>query len=312
LPTRSDEEALVASQKAAEAATAAAQTASTLPAAPRGGLARRNGEGDGGHLSSGLLQVGCGRAELLSTMLEAVDRGLGGACPPLYGCSCTPKTPSERTPSPRCSLALPTDHQGMWNDVLALAVDAPAPTAAAAAAAPSPPRGPAAASPEAASAALRQRALELAEVVLRGGHVAPWTAVAPLVALCTDPSPSTRARALRVLRTHHEKHADFVSDRLAPAGVAEAWRLHRRLWDGAHPGVPPPAAPKAEALQGLGAVYAELVQVGRGPAGGALGARFCERQAAAGSRRRLAPGGGWLQAAAGSRQGGRERRAAAA
>jgi hypothetical protein len=47
----------VASQKAAEAATAAAQTASTLPAAPRAALARRNGEGDGGHLSSGLLQV---------------------------------------------------------------------------------------------------------------------------------------------------------------------------------------------------------------------------------------------------------------
>lgn len=49
---------MVASQKANEAASAASQQASTLPAAARGGLARQNGEGDGSHLSSGLLQVG--------------------------------------------------------------------------------------------------------------------------------------------------------------------------------------------------------------------------------------------------------------
>jgi hypothetical protein len=47
----------VAGQKAAEAASAAAQGASTLPAAPRAALAKQNGQGDGGHLSSGLLQV---------------------------------------------------------------------------------------------------------------------------------------------------------------------------------------------------------------------------------------------------------------
>lgn len=95
----------------------------------------------------------------------------------------------------------------------------------------------------------------------RGGHVAPWTAVAPLVALCTDPAPDNRRVALRVLRQMAEKHSKFVSDYLAPAGVAEAWRLHRRLWDAAHPGMPAPFAPRAEAVRGLGEVYAEVVQV---------------------------------------------------
>jgi cohesin loading factor subunit SCC2 len=183
----------------------------------------------------------------------------------------------------------------MWNDVLALAVDAPAPPAAGSAGAPP---GGAPPAPDAASSALRRRGLELIEVVLRGGHVAPWTAVAALVALCTDPTPDTRARALRVLKTHHEKHSDFVSDRLAPAGVSEAWRLHRRLWDGAHPGVPPPAAPRAEALRGLGDVYAELVQVRAGAGGGGGGGVPGGGRGGGGARG--AGGGGGRQARAGA------------
>ncbi|KAI8475824.1 MAG: hypothetical protein J3K34DRAFT_517001 [Monoraphidium minutum] len=201
---RCDEDSMLASQKAAEAANVASQQASTVAAPARAALARQNGEGDGGHLSSGLLQA----------------RALGGG--------------------------------DMWAEVLALAVEAPSRGGAAG---PSP-----GAAPEAAAAALRRKALELIEVVLRGGHVAPWTAVAPLAALCTDPSPETRRAALRVLRVTFEKYPDYVSDHLAPAGVAEAWRLQRRLWEAAHPSMPPPGAPRAEAARGLGDVYAELVQ----------------------------------------------------
>ena len=34
----------------------------------------------------------------------------------------------------------------------------------------------------------------------RGGLVGPWTAVTPLMALCTDPHDDIRGRALRLLR----------------------------------------------------------------------------------------------------------------
>lgn len=39
----------------------------------------------------------------------------------------------------------------------------------------------------------------------RGGLVGPWTAVAPLMALCTDPHEDVRGRALRMLRQLCEK-----------------------------------------------------------------------------------------------------------
>ena len=229
---RCDEDALLTNQRAAEAAAAAAAAPSTLPAQPRGRLQKRNGEGDGGHLSSGLLQDLW--TDLLALAVDtaaapAIGGGGAGGTPGALGAS---PTPSPGGPSP---LRTPGSAAG---------------AGAAAGGAP----------PEAAAAATRRRALELIEVVLRGGHVAPWTAVAPLVALCADPAPDTRGRALRVLRQTHDKYPDFVAERLAPAGVAEAWRLHRRLWDAAHPGVPPPAAPRPEALQGLGDVYAQLVQ----------------------------------------------------
>lgn len=38
-----------------------------------------------------------------------------------------------------------------------------------------------------------------------GGLVGPWTAVAPLMALCTDPHEDIRGRALRMLRQLCEK-----------------------------------------------------------------------------------------------------------
>lgn len=34
----------------------------------------------------------------------------------------------------------------------------------------------------------------------RGGLVGPWTALSPLMALCTDPLEEIRSRALRMLR----------------------------------------------------------------------------------------------------------------
>jgi cohesin loading factor subunit SCC2 len=48
--------------------------------------------------------------------------------------------------------------------------------------------------------AVRQRAFELMEAVLRAGLVAPWTAVPHMVALSTDPSHALAQRARRVLR----------------------------------------------------------------------------------------------------------------
>ena len=38
------------------------------------------------------------------------------------------------------------------------------------------------------NAAVRRAALQLIEAVLRGGHVAPWTAIPALVTLTTDPN----------------------------------------------------------------------------------------------------------------------------
>lgn len=48
------------------------------------------------------------------------------------------------------------------------------------------------------AAQMRRKALELIEVVMRGGLVAPWTAVAPLVALLTDEALDTQQAALKV------------------------------------------------------------------------------------------------------------------
>ena len=47
---------------------------------------------------------------------------------------------------------------------------------------------------------VHRRVLDLIEVVQRGGLAAPWLAVAPLVALATDPVPETSAKAIKLLK----------------------------------------------------------------------------------------------------------------
>ena len=86
--------------------------------------------------------------------------------------------------------------QRIWEDVLKLATGVGGMSNSASAAVTP---GPAPAAATAAEAAqMRRKALELIEVVLRAGLVAPWTAVAPLVAQLTDEAVDTRQAALKV------------------------------------------------------------------------------------------------------------------
>ena len=63
----------------------------------------------------------------------------------------------------------------------------------------------------------------------RGGLVGPWTAVAPLMALCTDPHEEIRGRALRLLRTLCDKYPRYLdADRLC-SGVVEAFNFRWAL-----------------------------------------------------------------------------------
>lgn len=56
-----------------------------------------------------------------------------------------------------------------------------------------------------------------------GGLVGPWTAVAPLMALCTDPHEDIRSRALRLLRHLCEK----VGDRVKRECEVPGWGMRR-------------------------------------------------------------------------------------
>ena len=57
----------------------------------------------------------------------------------------------------------------------------------------------------------------------------PWTAVAPLMALCTDPHEEIRGRALRLLRTLCDKYPRYLdADRLC-SGVVEAFNFRWAL-----------------------------------------------------------------------------------
>lgn len=87
--------------------------------------------------------------------------------------------------------------QRVWEDVLRLATGVSTGVGSSQLGTPA---GAAAAAAVAAgdAAQMRRKALELIEAVLRGGLVAPWSAVAPLVALLTDEAVDTRQAALKV------------------------------------------------------------------------------------------------------------------
>lgn len=87
----------------------------------------------------------------------------------------------------------------------------------------------------------------------------PWTAIAPLIALSTDPLDEIRTRALRLLKQLGEKHPRyFDADRLA-SGVAAAQAFHATLAAANTTPLRKNAAPPT-AQHGLAAVYAQAVQ----------------------------------------------------
>ncbi|PRW45458.1 nipped-B isoform X2 [Chlorella sorokiniana] len=109
---------------------------------------------------------------------------------------------------------------------------------------------------------VRRRVVELMEIVIRGGLVGPWTALSPLMALCTDPLEEIRSRALRMLRLLCDKHARYMDVERLCVGVDRAWAFRTDLAKvtgeagqrGWAEGAP------AQALAGLSAAYAEVVQ----------------------------------------------------
>eukprot|EP00775_Hariotina_reticulata_P010526 gene10526-10686_t len=146
--------------------------------------------------------------------------------------------------------------QNVWVDVLRLATGVPGEHSVASVQVA--PGGGAGVDAMEAAATMRRKALELIEVVLRGGLVAPWDAIPPLVAQLTDTAPDTRQAAHRVLKTAADKYSDFVAGQLAP-GVIEAYQFQSRLWAAKHPGQPLPKGPSAEVLEGLAAMYADII-----------------------------------------------------
>ncbi|KXZ45820.1 hypothetical protein GPECTOR_50g614 [Gonium pectorale] len=203
---RVDEEALLGRQAAARQETAAAQQASTMPEAEARAIARRNGEGDTGSVSSGMIQM-------------------------------------------------------LWDRIVALASDTtPAPPAGGAGGQ-TPPATPSGTS-GAHGAVVRRRALELIEVIIRGGIVVPWSAIPALCALATDPERDTAARALDCLASTIAANVQFAAGQV-PAGVKEAYDFHSRLWQLEHPGQPLEPGKCRPLIDGLSAVWSRLFQPDR-------------------------------------------------
>ncbi len=110
---------------------------------------------------------------------------------------------------------------------------------------------------------VRRRALELMEVTLRGGLVAPWTAIPSLVTLTTDASEDISAKAIRILKMAANRYSDMVGTNLAK-GIQEAYGFQRRLWQAGHPGQPMPKKPAASVTRGLSQLYQGVVLDGKG------------------------------------------------
>ncbi|KAG2502251.1 hypothetical protein HYH03_000737 [Edaphochlamys debaryana] len=211
---RAEEEALVGRQAAARREAKDAGQASTAPEAEAKALARRNGEGDTGSVSSGLIQM-------------------------------------------------------LWERVLALATDVtPTPAPGPSASGQTPPATPNGTGSQNPGATVRRRALDLVEVVIRGGIVVPWSAMPALTALATDPERDTAARALGCLRAVVAANTAFVAGQV-PAGVAEAYAFHCRLAALERPGQPPQPDKCAPLVEGLAAVWTAVFGVER-----ALKAKF--------------------------------------
>ncbi|EFJ52890.1 hypothetical protein VOLCADRAFT_115818 [Volvox carteri f. nagariensis] len=140
----------------------------------------------------------------------------------------------------------------LWDKILALATDttpAPCPTASGQTPPPTP-TGTAAAH----GAVVRRRALDLIEVVIRGGIVVPWEALPALCALATDPERDTASRALTGLRAVVAANTAYVAGQV-PRGVTEAYAFHCRLAALERPGQAPAPDKCRTLVEGLSAVW---------------------------------------------------------
>jgi hypothetical protein len=117
----------------------------------------------------------------------------------------------------------PAPAQDNWDAVLKLATDT---TPSAPGSALSPPGSGGDLAP---GTHVRRRVVELMEIVIRGGLVGPWTALSPLMALCTDPLEEIRSRALRMLRLLCDKHARYMDVERLCVGVDRAWAFRTDL-----------------------------------------------------------------------------------
>ncbi|GLC46380.1 hypothetical protein PLESTF_001845900 [Pleodorina starrii] len=148
--------------------------------------------------------------------------------------------------------------QMLWDKILALATDttpAPVPAPTGGQTPPPTPSGTASAH----GAVVRKRALELIEVVIRGGIVVPWTAMPALCALATDPERDTAARALAQLRAVVAANSAFVAGQV-PGGVAEAYAFHCKLAALERPGNKPAPDKYRTLVEGLSGVWATTFQ----------------------------------------------------
>ncbi|GIM15780.1 hypothetical protein Vretimale_18490 [Volvox reticuliferus] len=147
--------------------------------------------------------------------------------------------------------------QMLWEKILALATDTtPAPVSSTSGQTPPPtPSGTAAAH----GAVVRRRALELIEVVIRGGIVVPWEALPALCALATDPERDTANRALAGLRAVVAANTAFVAGQV-PRGVTEAYNFHCKLAVLERPGQPPAPDKCRPLVEGLSAVWTTTFQ----------------------------------------------------
>ncbi|KAK9829724.1 hypothetical protein WJX72_007528 [[Myrmecia] bisecta] len=141
--------------------------------------------------------------------------------------------------------------QEHWDAVLALATDTSLPSGTPGCASKDP------GDPH--NAMVRRRALEVIGAVLKGGLVAPWTAIPHLVALTTDPCRDVGGKALQHLRLMAEKHADLFQSCLAD-GLLAAADFQNRLYATFHPGQAPLSGPPEDVVRGMGLFYSQLVQ----------------------------------------------------
>ncbi|KAK9817398.1 hypothetical protein WJX74_010694 [Apatococcus lobatus] len=138
--------------------------------------------------------------------------------------------------------------QDNWELVLRLATDVCRPAATG-----SPSRDPG----HPLNAAVRRAALLLIEAVLRGGLVAPWTAIPTLITLTSDPNREVADAALKTLRQLAAKHFPMFHSQLSN-GINLLAEFHWRLHHAFQPSVLLPAGAPAEVLRGVADIYTEI------------------------------------------------------